>query len=202
MTRFKLLFWSRRSDEDEDDKFQRLYDTDEDSPDYTPPAFQLRETGRSRDMDGDPDNSSAPWWDVELEADGVEAETEDEAWEKVAKYVQVVERRSAAIVVGELAPGEPVYLFPANLLCPACKQDLSGSKPEVGVKRGPRPDDQTVCSFCLTYLRFVDTGEGVLGFHVIERDEFEALPEQHQSALMRVRGVILEHQRRVFEGLN
>ena len=78
MALFSLRFWSRR--EDTDDEFDAG-----DAP------FELEETGRTRDLDGDPENASAPWWDVELVA-RVEADSADVAWAKVVKCINVSER--------------------------------------------------------------------------------------------------------------
>lgn len=82
MTLFVLRFWSRR--EDTDDEF-----------DAGAAPFVLEETGRVRDLDGDPENANAPWWDVELVA-RLEADSADEAWLKVTRYINVSERLSTA----------------------------------------------------------------------------------------------------------
>lgn len=82
MTLFTLRLWSRR--EDTDDEFDAG-----DAP------FVLEETGRMRDLDDDPENANAPWWDVELVAH-VEAGSADEAWVRVNRYINVSERLSTA----------------------------------------------------------------------------------------------------------
>jgi hypothetical protein len=73
------------------------------------------------------------------------------------------------------------------LWCPACEANLSIAQAKENDKgRAPLHNDLTVCTACLIYLRYVETMEG-LTLRVVERDEFEQLPEQHQGALIQQR---------------
>lgn len=86
--------------------------------------------------------------------------------------------------------------FEFGLSCPACFQDLSLSLVEDGdhLRRGPVEGDQTVCGHCTSFLRYKEElgPNGVkLGLVVIERDEFEMLPEQHQIELMAARNKLI-----------
>ena len=84
------------------------------------------------------------------------------------------------------------YHMPDQILmyCPACQGDLTLSKHESGDVRPPRAGDHTVCGHhpCYTFLRYVEPEPGQLRLDVIQREEFEALPERAQSALLQVRG--------------
>jgi hypothetical protein len=74
-----------------------------------------------------------------------------------------------------------------GIWCPACEANLSiAQAKENDQGRGPLHNDLTVCSACLIYLRYEETVEG-LTLRVVERDEFEALPERHQAALIQQR---------------
>ncbi len=87
----------------------------------------------------------------------------------------------------------------ATLFCPNCQADLAVSMPEKNDQgRAPQHGDRTVCSGCLTYLHYYQPAPNELRLDVIDRDEFERLPEQSQAALMQVRGELLarqEHER-------
>jgi hypothetical protein len=85
--------------------------------------------------------------------------------------------------------------FEAALSCPACFRELGVALVEDGTGRDPsawrpRDGDQTVCSHCTTFLRYVekvDLEGSALGLSVIDRDAFEGLPERDQIGLMNVR---------------
>ncbi|MHC4854509.1 MAG: hypothetical protein ACYTF5_21110, partial [Planctomycetota bacterium] len=53
--------------------------------------------------------------------------------------------------------------------------------------RGPLHHDNTVCSTCYTFLRYVETMDG-LTLETVSREEFEGYPEQVQASLLQVRG--------------
>lgn len=78
-----------------------------------------------------------------------------------------------------------------QLFCPSCQVDLTFSKVEAGDTRPPKAGDHTVCCQCLIYLKYVEPEAGALRLDAISRDEFEALGEQYQIPLMRVRGELL-----------
>jgi hypothetical protein len=89
--------------------------------------------------------------------------------------------------------------FEAALSCPACFRDLGVALVEDGSGRDPsawrpRDGDQTVCSHCTTFLRYVekvDLEGSALGLNVIDRDAFERLPERDQAELMNVRNKLI-----------
>lgn len=87
-----------------------------------------------------------------------------------------------------------LYEIPGDIACPACRGNLSFAKVERGAKRGPKPDDQTVCGHCLTYLRYVETEPDQLGLELISQDQFNAMPEVAQSSLMQARGQVMARQ--------
>lgn len=80
------------------------------------------------------------------------------------------------------------YSDQPQLYCPACQHDLSVTKHERGDTRPPQHGDHAVCAYCFTFLRYVAPEPGALRLDVIPREEFEALPEQLQAALMQARG--------------
>jgi hypothetical protein len=73
------------------------------------------------------------------------------------------------------------------MYCPNCQSDLTLARPERGEIRPPKAGDQTVCFHCLAYLRYAEPEPGQLRFDTINRESFEALPEQLQIGLMQVR---------------
>ncbi len=77
-----------------------------------------------------------------------------------------------------------------QLYCPACGCDLSLAKHERGAVRPPQAGDRTVCGHpgCFTFLLYVEPEPGQLRLDVIQREEFEALPERLQASLLQVRG--------------
>jgi hypothetical protein len=77
-----------------------------------------------------------------------------------------------------------------QLYCPACGRDLSLAKHERGSERPPKAGDLSVCGHngCFTYLRYVEPEPGQLRLDIVQREEFEALPEKIQAGLMQVRG--------------
>jgi hypothetical protein len=87
---FELRFWVEVYDED------HLADDDEDDP-----PFEHHETGYFRDLDNDPDNASAPWWEVETIAT-VEATTEEAAWLLASQHLRLVARISCKQVTTDV----------------------------------------------------------------------------------------------------
>lgn len=71
-----------------------------------------------------------------------------------------------------------------DLRCPACNGKLNVASPEYGEKRGPKPNDLSVCSHCQAFLRYA----GVLKLVPLTEEEFGSLPELHQRNLLQVRG--------------
>lgn len=90
------------------------------------------------------------------------------------------------------------YWVHNDLKCPSCFTPIpvSGCADESRARK-PRENDLSVCSSCLSYLRFsAVAGEGgALKLVFVDRDEFESLSEKDQIALINARAVQIHLQK-------